>query len=518
MLPAAALLRVSTPAQAQEGTSLDTQAEQVRAYALANDLELVEVIADDFTGRTRDRPGLQRLRELVAARAIAAVVLVKIDRIARKAHLGIALEQWLMAEGVRVIYTDQPLDLSTPAGRFMGTVFHGAAEFESDSIRRRTMDGRARKAREHGAMPSGHAPFGYRQVTRAEAEVLQELAGRSGQLIIHEPEAIVVRELFARAAAGESTRSLARWLTEAGVPTRRGGPWLPSTLGKLLRNEVYAGRRAYGRHTCRAQEELTDGGRPRVKRTARPREEWEVLPAPAIVDERTWQAVQARMRENRERFPGPNSLRWPLRGIVECATCRTQSGRPRAFVGDACQRKTTLYRYYRCGSKEGGCGVRVRADRLEAMAWRALEKAAVPGYLAALLRAEAEREQQRRGEPAQALEAARALLAEAEREEEELFAEARRGRFSEGLIARELEKVKGKRRRGQAAEASALARMGGPTSPAAVERAAEAAAGRLAERLPGARGDAAAFQVLCRAYLRITVGGARPAVGYRLPG
>jgi hypothetical protein len=51
--------------------------------------------------------------------------------------------------------------------------------------------------------------------------------------------------LVTRFLAGQSTRSLAIWLTEEGVPTAKGGPWLTTVVRSMLVNPRYAGLRGH---------------------------------------------------------------------------------------------------------------------------------------------------------------------------------------------------------------------------------------------------------------------------------
>ena len=58
-------------------------------------------------------------------------------------------------------------------------------------------------------------------------------------------EAKVVRSIFNEFLAGESLKGIARGLQEAGVPTRRGGRWNPSSIRTILLNERYGGIMEY---------------------------------------------------------------------------------------------------------------------------------------------------------------------------------------------------------------------------------------------------------------------------------
>ena len=63
--------RVSTLEQSREGVSLDNQEHKIRAYADLKDMELVEMIVEEGkSGKTMNRPGLQRIINLINKKQI----------------------------------------------------------------------------------------------------------------------------------------------------------------------------------------------------------------------------------------------------------------------------------------------------------------------------------------------------------------------------------------------------------------------------------------------------------------
>jgi site-specific DNA recombinase len=77
-------VRVSTEKQADFGVSLEAQSEKVRAMAVVQDAELVEVIIDaGESAKSLNRPGEARLLSLVDAGAAEAVIVAKLDRLTR---------------------------------------------------------------------------------------------------------------------------------------------------------------------------------------------------------------------------------------------------------------------------------------------------------------------------------------------------------------------------------------------------------------------------------------------------
>ena len=114
-----------------------------------------------------------------------------------------------------------------------------------------------------------------------------------------------------------------------------------------------------------------------------PREEWIAIPVPAIVEPHLFEAVQARLDENRRRKrDGRRRPGWLLQGLVVCRRCgyAFHGKMARGVVGG---RRPADCGYYRCtgtdGRKFGGrapCGNgSVRGDKLEHAVWRQIEAA-----------------------------------------------------------------------------------------------------------------------------------------------
>src|SRR5205807_777837 len=77
-------IRVSTDKQADRGVSLDAQAEKIRAMAVVQGTELIDVIVDGGeSAKTLNRPGMARLLALVDGGDVESVIIAKLDRLTR---------------------------------------------------------------------------------------------------------------------------------------------------------------------------------------------------------------------------------------------------------------------------------------------------------------------------------------------------------------------------------------------------------------------------------------------------
>jgi site-specific DNA recombinase len=113
-------VRVSTDKQADSGVSLDVQIERVKAMAVVQGAELVDVLVDGGqSAKNLDRPGMARLLGMVDSRSIDAVIVAKLDRLTRSVRdLGELLERFARG-GVRLISVSESLDTGTAGGRLV---------------------------------------------------------------------------------------------------------------------------------------------------------------------------------------------------------------------------------------------------------------------------------------------------------------------------------------------------------------------------------------------------------------
>ncbi len=366
--------RVSTEAQEARGT-IGSQLEALRARVTAEGDELVvEYVDDGYSGARLDRPGLDALRDGAEAGVIEAVWCLSPDRLARAYAYQVLILDELARHQVPVLFTDAP-PLDDPQARLLVQVQGVISEYERAKFSERERRGKLFRARA-GEVLSRKVPYGYRRVPRA-------LDGPA-HVIVHEPEAAVVRRIFADFLGGVSIRRIALTLADEQIPSPEGKPvWPLATLGRLLRNEAYVGRLYWNRTATTYHHQLG-----RTRQTRRPRSEWIEIPIPPIVGDETFEAAQQAASDNtafssRRTEPGT----FLLRRLVRCGRCEVKLASHRARRGDH------WARYYLCphhdpvraGGQDRRCTERrIRADELDAFVFdQVRELLAHPEVLAA---------------------------------------------------------------------------------------------------------------------------------------
>lgn len=200
-------VRVSTTAQGESGLGMDAQHRTITAETARRGWALVGVETDEgVSAAASTRPGLDRALARLRAGEADALVVAKLDRLARST-LGFA-ELLAVASrgGWAVVALDLGVDMTTPSGRLVANVMACVAEWERDAIRARTTE------------------------ALAAAKARGTRLGRPRRI----DPALLARIVSLR-ATGASHRQIAAALTAAGVPTPTGrSVWNPGSIGGYL--------------------------------------------------------------------------------------------------------------------------------------------------------------------------------------------------------------------------------------------------------------------------------------------
>lgn len=199
---------------------MEAQEHKVRAMASIKDAVLAEVIEDeDESGKSLDRPGVQRLLALVKSRSVDMVIFAKLDRISRSVRDIAAIVDLFNKKKVALISVSETIDTTTANGRmfvyFMGLM----GQMEREVIGERTSAALQQKRRR--GERAGTVPYGFRAV-------------EGGKLEAEPSEADVVATAKVLRESGLSLRKVADSLNEDGYKTRAGTPWRFQYVARIL--------------------------------------------------------------------------------------------------------------------------------------------------------------------------------------------------------------------------------------------------------------------------------------------
>lgn len=241
--------RVSTDRQAlTKDGSIDTQRERLLKNIEVENLEKEEghewVLAGEYTdagqsGKSLDRPELERLRADIESGLIDVVLVTKLDRITRSVLDFYELKQAFEQHNVAFRSLDEKFDTTSAMGEALLSIIIVFAQLERRITAERTREHMA--ARAVKGLFGGGRPWGYKLNPE-----------HKGELLIDEVEAETIRGIFRQYLEEKSLHSLQRWMVTYDVRrpeyesrrNRKGGGTVPTVGGLkgLLSNPIYIGK------------------------------------------------------------------------------------------------------------------------------------------------------------------------------------------------------------------------------------------------------------------------------------
>src|SRR5207248_6702718 len=144
-------------------------------------------VDEGYSGASLARPGLDRLRDLVAEGQIDTILIYSPDRLSRKYAYQVLLSEEFLRHGAELVFVKSP-PASTPEERLLVQVQGMIAEYERAQIVERSRRGKRHRARQGSVNVLSGAPYGYRYMKKTDSS--------SAYYEVVEAEAVVVRSVF----------------------------------------------------------------------------------------------------------------------------------------------------------------------------------------------------------------------------------------------------------------------------------------------------------------------------------
>lgn len=244
-------IRVSTEEQAKDGYGADMQLRGLQ--------DMIKYKAEYFnwthdtryeyfdmgcTGADLNRPQYKKMMEDAKEGKFDIVAVWKIDRLSRNLSHLLGTFEILQNYKVGFYSLKENVDFSGPIGKLTFQIFGALAEFERETIKTRTKEGKVSSARLGNYILNG-VPFGFNK-NKSEARTNRTLT-------INVPEAEWVGKIFSTFIAWESLEWLARMMNEHQVPKSKTSvrkvwntKWHPQSIKTdILENTTYIGRAYY---------------------------------------------------------------------------------------------------------------------------------------------------------------------------------------------------------------------------------------------------------------------------------
>lgn len=226
----------------EESVSIARQLQSCRRYAEARGWEVVGEFIDDGVSATSNRPEDRKgWAALLAVDAFEAVIIWKVDRLARRVLDFLHADEALQTRGAGLVAVDDPIDMTSPQGRAFAVMLAVFGEMEAQATSARVRAARTQLLQD-GRWAGGGIPYGYQSAPNPTGP---------GWVLIKDPERQHWLDQIVRLALdGSTVNSITSWLTASCAPLPRGSlsrrksgatTWNRQTVEGILRNPILAG-------------------------------------------------------------------------------------------------------------------------------------------------------------------------------------------------------------------------------------------------------------------------------------
>ena len=197
-------IRVSTREQEKNGISLESQAQKIKAYADLKGLAPVDIISDPgVSGKDLNRPGIQKMLEMVRAGEATNVVVYKLDRLSRRTQDSLNLIEEFTKRKVDFHSISENVDTETPTGKFFLTVVSAISQMERDLIGERTAD--VLQLKKIKGEWVGRVPIGFKLGRRGILQVDDKQIKTVEKIKRLRRKGLSIREISGRVGVSKST-------------------------------------------------------------------------------------------------------------------------------------------------------------------------------------------------------------------------------------------------------------------------------------------------------------------------
>ena len=197
-----------------KGDGFPRQLQAIKAYAAAHDIRVVRVFREEGVTGTKesmDRPAWAEMVTALHGNGVRAIIIEKLDRLARDLMVQEATIADLQKHGFTLISVAEPDLMATDPTRILMRQLMGAvAQYDKSQIVLKLRGARMRKRAREGRC-EGRKPFGY-----------------------YEGEDAVLERLKALRVEGLGFDRIAARMNAEGFPTRTGRPWHGVVINRIL--------------------------------------------------------------------------------------------------------------------------------------------------------------------------------------------------------------------------------------------------------------------------------------------
>ncbi|MCL1925139.1 MAG: recombinase family protein [Defluviitaleaceae bacterium] len=292
-----------------ESESITNQRKFLVKHAKENNINIVEIYADDgYSGTNSNRPAFQKMINDIEKKKIDTIIVKDLSRLFRDyIQTGYYLEKFFPEKGIRFIAILDGIDTVNEQINDLTPFKALMVDWYAKDVSRKIKQVKRDKIKK-GEFIGPKAPFGYKKDEQ-----------NKNKLLIDDVESIIVKDIFKRALAGESTRQIAFSLTKESIKTPGlSSHWYAETVSSILQNEVYIGNMVQGR--------VKKPSYKSKKVVKLKKEDWIIVENThePIIDKETFERVGEFLKKRQT--IKTRTLEYPLKGIVFCVDCKKAMG------------------------------------------------------------------------------------------------------------------------------------------------------------------------------------------------
>ena len=224
MSKAIGYIRVSTDMQADKGTSLENQVQRIKEYAKKKGLILEHIYEDaGFSGKNTNRPAFKDMLERIDKGGVSALIVWHSTRFARNLRDFINHMAELEKKKVKFYSIEEP-EMSGSSGKAMRNLMAVFAEYQSDVTGDHTRSVK-HNLKKNKKVYCPNPPLGYQNV--------------DGKLVKDPFYYNIAQIIIEQYNSGTSLWKIAKGLNDKGIKGNKGGKFYPSTIKKVITNNIY---------------------------------------------------------------------------------------------------------------------------------------------------------------------------------------------------------------------------------------------------------------------------------------
>ena len=295
-------IRVSTDMQV-ERDSPEHHEMRARLYAEHKGWEIAKMYRlDAMSGKAvMEYPETKQMLQDIKSKHITGLIFSDLSRVARNTRELLELADLFEDNNADLVSLAESIDTSTPIGRFTYTLMGALGELERKQTAARVAASVPIRAKMNKPL-GGQSQYGYKWVNK--------------ELVIDETEAPIRRLMYELFIEHKRYGTVANELNKKGLRTRNGSLFTDTTIERLLTDPIAKGQR---------RANYTKSPAKNKQWVYKPKEEWVIVPCPAIVSEDIWnecnRIVESQANPRKKPAKKPVHL---FTNLLYCLTCNVK--------------------------------------------------------------------------------------------------------------------------------------------------------------------------------------------------